>query len=125
MEVEVTQVVQKQQQQQQEEEVEAALGLELDKSAKRSRTCPLPTKPATGLLKGLSPRPAVQKTIVNFFYGATVARSTSKKTAAEKRREKRQQEAAGGFSSLRLCLVNILFGRKQLAWGVVLGEGRG
>ena len=31
----------------------------------------------------------------------------------------------GCFASLRLCLVKILVGSKQLAWGVVLGEGRG
>ena len=95
VEVEVTQVVQQQQQQQQheEEEGEEDLGLELDdESAKSSRTCPLTTKPAAGSLKGSSPRPAVQKTIVNFFYDATVARSMSKKTAAKKRKEKRQQE---------------------------------
>ena len=69
VEVEVTQVVQQQQQQQQqqEEEGEEDLGLELDESAKISRTCLLPTKPAAGSLKGSSPRPAVQKTIVNFF----------------------------------------------------------
>ena len=72
----------------------------LDESVKSSRTCPLPTKPAVGSLKGSSPRPAVQKTIVNFFYDATVARSTSKETAAEKRGEKRQQEVQEAASPL-------------------------
>ena len=28
----------------------------------------------------------------------------------------------GCFAALRLCLVNILVGSKQLAWGVMLGE---
>ena len=96
VEVEVTQIVQqqKQQQQQQEEEEEGEedLGRELDESAKSSRTCPLPNQPAAGSLKGSWPRPAVQNTIVNFFYDATVARSTSKTTTTGKRREKRQQE---------------------------------
>ena len=52
VEVEVVQVVQQQQQQQQqqEEEGEEDLGLELDESAKSSRTCPLLTKPAAGSL---------------------------------------------------------------------------
>ena len=106
VEVEVTQVVQQQQQQQQqqqeeEEEGEEDLGLELDESAESSKTCPLPTKPAAGSLKGSSPRPAVQKTIVKFSSDATVARSTSKKTGAQKRREKRQQETEESASHPR------------------------
>ena len=99
MEVEVTQVVQ--QQQQEEQEAEEDLGLELDESAKSLRTCPLPTKPAAGSLKGSSPRPAVQQTIVNFFSNVTVARSTSNKTAAEKRREKRKQKVKEAASHPR------------------------
>ena len=76
LEVEVTQVVQKQEE---EEEEEEELDLELDESHKSSKTSPLPTKPAAGLPKGPSPRPAVQKTIVNFFSDATVAQSTTSK----------------------------------------------
>ena len=68
LEVEVTHVVQ----QQKEEEGEEELDLELDESHKSSKTSPLPTKPAEGLLKGPSPRPGVQNTIVNFFSDATV-----------------------------------------------------
>ena len=95
LEVQVTHVVQ---QQKEEEEEEEELDLELDESHKSSKTSPLPTKPAGGLPKGPSPRPAVQKTIVNFFLDATVTvaqtQSTTfkKKTTAEKRMEKRQQE---------------------------------
>ena len=63
LEVEVTQVVQ----QQEEEEEEEELDLELDESHNSSKTSPLPTKLAAGLPKGPSPRPAVQKTIVNLF----------------------------------------------------------
>ena len=95
LEVEVTHVVQ----QQKEEEEEEELDLELDESHKSSKTSLFPTKPAEGLPKRPSPRPAVQKTIVNFFSDATVTvaqtqstTSPPKKTAAEKRMEKRQQE---------------------------------
>ena len=94
LEVEVTHVVQQQKEKEEEEE----LDLELDESHKSSKTS-LPTKPAEGLPKGPSPRPAVQKTIVKFFSDATVnvaqtqsTTSKKKKTAAEKRMEKRQQE---------------------------------
>ena len=78
LEVEATHVVQ----QQKEEEEEEELDLELDESHKSSKTSPFPTKPAEGLPKGPSPRPAVQKTIVNFFSGATVTVAPTQSTTS-------------------------------------------
>ena len=77
LEVEVTHVVQ-----QQKEEEEEDLDLELDESHKSSKTSPLPTKPTEGLPKGPSPRPAVQKTIVNFFSDATVTVAQTQSTTS-------------------------------------------
>ena len=103
LEVEVTHVVQ----QQKAEEEEDELDLELDESHKSSKTS-LPTKPAEGLPKVPSPRPAVQKTIVNFFSDATVTVAQTQSTTSKKKKNGRgkadgKAAARGGGNR---CLPN-------------------
>ena len=103
LEAEVTHVVQ---QQKEEEEEEEELDLELDESHKSSKTSPLPTKPAEGLPKGPSPRPAVQKTIVNFFSDATVTVAQTQSTTSSP--QKKRPRKSGWKSGSKRCRKPLL-----------------
>ena len=113
LEVEVTHVVQ----QQKEEEEEGELDLELDESHKSSKTSPLPTKPTEGLPKGPSPRPAVQKTIANFFSDATVTVAQTQSTSPPPKngRGKADEKAAARGGGSR-CLPNSMLTTVLSEW---------